>query len=71
MGFNDQVNGNGEPLGCYDLNQRVLDIKPKLHCFGHIHSGYGIVPEDSTKFINTSVLNESYEYTQKPITLKL
>ena len=71
MGFNDQVNGYGEPLGCYDLKQRVLDIKPKLHCFGHIHSGYGIVPEDSTKFINTSVLNESYEYTQKPITLKL
>ena len=71
MGFNDQVNGKGESLGCYDLKQRVLDIKPKLHCFGHIHSGYGIVPEDSTKFINTSVLNESYEYTQKPITLKL
>ena len=71
MGFNDQVNGKGESLGCYDLKQRVLDIKPKLHCFGHIHSGYGIVPEDSTKFINTSVLNESYEYTQKPINIML
>ena len=71
MGFNDQVNGKGESLGCYDLKQRVLDIKPKLHCFGHIHSGCGIVPEDSTKFINTSVLNESYEYTQKPINIML
>jgi Icc-related predicted phosphoesterase len=27
-----------ENVGCEDLGRRVREVKPKLHCFGHIHS---------------------------------
>ena len=27
-----------ENVGCEDLAKRVLEVNPKLHCFGHIHS---------------------------------
>jgi hypothetical protein len=55
-------------LGCELLAQRIEVIKPKIHVCGHIHSGYGYVFKDGTHFFNAAVLDEQYEYTQKPIT---
>ena len=55
-------------LGCELLAQRIEVIKPKIHVCGHIHSGYGYVFKYSTHFFNASVLDEQYEYTQKPMT---
>jgi Icc-related predicted phosphoesterase len=58
-----------QALGCEVLRDRVKQVRPKLHIFGHIHGGRGIEYIDGTLFINASVLNEQYEYTNKPITL--
>ena len=55
-------------LGCELLAQRIEVIKPKIHVCGHIHSGYGYVFKNGTHFFNASVLDEQYEYTQKPMT---
>ena len=55
-------------LGCELLAQRIEVIKPKIHVCGHIHSGYGYEFKNGTHFFNASVLDEQYEYTQKPIT---
>jgi Icc-related predicted phosphoesterase len=55
-------------LGCELLAQRIEVIKPKIHVCGHIHSGYGYVFKDGTHFFNAAVLDEQYEYTQKPMT---
>jgi len=55
-------------LGCELLAQRIEVIKPKIHICGHIHSGYGYVFKDGTHFFNASVLDEQYQYTQKPMT---
>jgi len=55
-------------LGCELLAQRIEVVKPKIHVCGHIHSGYGYVLKDGTHFFNASVLDEQYEYTQKPMT---
>ncbi|EEQ92356.1 hypothetical protein RJZ56_006036 [Blastomyces dermatitidis] len=30
-----------EPVGCDHLRRAVTRAKPRLHCFGHIHEGYG------------------------------
>jgi Icc-related predicted phosphoesterase len=69
-GFVDTVVGRrNENLGCELLIQRILEVKPKFHVCGHIHTGYGVMETDDTTFINASVLNESYNYTQRPITL--
>ena len=34
--------GRGVDVGCEDLENAIMRVKPKLHCFGHIHEGYGI-----------------------------
>jgi len=56
-------------VGCEVLRERIEVIKPKIHVFGHVHSGYGYKFHNGTHFINASVLNERYNYKNKPITI--
>jgi hypothetical protein len=56
-------------LGCELLFDRVKLVKPKIHIFGHIHGGYGYQFDGETHFINASVLNEEYTFTNKPLTI--
>lgn len=53
----------GENVGCKELLIRVLEIKPKIHVFGHIHEAYGEAQKHDIKFINASVLNVRYQVT--------
>lgn len=32
---------DGRSVGCEHLRRAIERVKPKLHCFGHIHTGYG------------------------------
>ena len=61
----------GENVGCHDLLVKVLEIKPKVHVFGHIHYSYGITKFMDTVFINTSTCAENYSPTNKPIEIEL
>lgn len=61
----------GTRVGCEDLYIRVLQIKPKLHVFGHIHFGYGMVERDGIVFVNASNLNEDYFYNNAPILVEI
>lgn len=65
------------PLGILDLDgkthygeklllEKALEIKPKLHLFGHIHNAYGIEKSKHTTFSNASVLNGNYEFKNLP-----
>ena len=66
-GILDTVTGRGwDWLGCELLTQRIAVVKPKIHICGHIHSGYGYYWDGHTHYFNASVLDEQYEYTQKP-----
>jgi predicted phosphodiesterase len=56
-------------VGCELLRVRVDELKPKIHVFGHVHSGYGYKFHEGTHFINASVLSERYNYENKPITV--
>jgi Icc-related predicted phosphoesterase len=67
-GFVDTIEGRrNEHLGCELLAERVEEIKPKIHCSGHIHTGHGYNFYEDMHFFNASVLNEQYNYAQKPI----
>lgn len=33
--------GHGEDVGCENLLKAVARARPRLHCFGHIHEGWG------------------------------
>lgn len=35
------LSGTGEHLGCDKLWKAIGRVRPKLHCFGHIHEGHG------------------------------
>lgn len=35
------INNDGQSAGCEHLRRAIERVKPKLHCFGHIHTGYG------------------------------
>jgi len=32
---------DGNSVGCDHLRRAIGNIRPKLHCFGHVHNGYG------------------------------
>jgi len=55
-------------LGCELLRERLDLIKPAIHTCGHIHTGYGHTFNEGTHYFNASVLDERYEYEQKPKT---
>jgi len=65
----DKVIGRKDNLGCELLTERLKIVKPKIHIYGHIHSGYGYKFDGYTHYINASVLNEEYIYTNKPLTI--
>ena len=52
-------------------NEIIKRIKPKISCFGHIHSEYGITDINNIKFINSSMLNDDYIYQNKPILVEI
>ena len=59
----------GQRVGCEDLYKKVMEIKPKVHCSGHIHYDYGMKEIDGMTFINACCLGEDYMYQNGPITL--
>jgi hypothetical protein len=48
-------------LGCDVLLDRVKQVKPKIHLFGHIHGANGHIEKDGINFFNCSNLSEGYQ----------
>lgn len=69
-GHLDTVVGQYNNLGCKMLSDRISVVKPKIHVFGHIHSGYGYKFDNGTHYINASVLGEDYIFKNKPLTVE-
>ena len=67
------LDGDGyyQRYGCDHLRERVHNIKPKLHVFGHIHEGYGQISQDGTHFINAAHMTMSYYPANQPIRVTL
>ena len=53
-------------VGCELLRHKIDEIQPKIFIGGHIHNGYGYKFDGHTHFFNASVLNERYNYENKP-----
>ncbi len=64
-------NSNNIAFGCPDLLQRVLDVCPCYHLFGHIHDAYGIEKSKYTTFVNAALLDEKYRLLNNPFTLDI
>ena len=57
--------------GCLDLMNRIKEVKPKVHIFGHIHPSYGTVNDNGTLFINGSNADSHYKMKNKPILIEI
>ncbi len=62
---------SGEAVGCKDLLDKVLAIKPQFHLFGHIHEAYGRIGKNGTQFINASVLNLQYQMVNEAVVVEM
>lgn len=71
QGIRDYVDWSHLNEGCSSLRYYVEQIKPALHVFGHIHSGFGGMVKNDILFINASTATESYDMTNKPIVVEL
>ena len=49
-------------VGCQDLLERVYEVQPKFHIFGHIHESRGQHKENGTTFVNVTQLDGYYMF---------
>lgn len=68
--INDKTR-EGDDVGCFHLRNRIKDIRPQLHVFGHVHEGYGVYQDEFTTYVNASICNRIYKPVNKPITIEL
>ncbi|NIR16687.1 MAG: metallophosphoesterase [Desulfobacterales bacterium] len=68
-GILDKTDFKNENIGCKMLFDRVTDIKPRLHVFGHCHAGYGMNYHllAGTDFINAAIVNDWHYITNLPV----
>lgn len=65
FGVLDTVVPDNEHVGCADLAVELTRIRPKVHVFGHIHSGAGMEVRDGTTYVNASICNERYQVANR------
>jgi len=61
FGILDQTAPGEAHLGCEELLNAVVEKKPRVHLFGHIHGGAGTFENGTTRFVNAAYLNERYK----------
>jgi len=72
LGILDEVQRSPEEFeqtGCASLLDRIADIKPQYHLFGHIHEGYGRASYKQVEFANVSTMNRFYKIENPPVEL--
>jgi predicted phosphohydrolase len=57
--------------GCPELREAVLQSRPRVHVFGHIHAGYGTLRTPKTIFVNASLFGDSGRLDRRPIVIDL
>ena len=56
----------GVHWGNAPLRNRILQVKPRYHLFGHAHNGYGTVECDGIVFSNAALLDDMNRLVGKP-----
>lgn len=70
-GIGDVIRG-GESEGCDDLLEEVLGrVRPRVHLFGHIHEGYGVVEREGIQFVNAALVDERYRIANPGIVVEI
>jgi len=57
---------SGVHWGNAPLRNRITEIKPRYHLFGHAHEGYSIEKQEGIVFSNASLLDDKNRFVRKP-----
>uniref|UniRef100_A0A1I7V463 Metallophos domain-containing protein n=1 Tax=Caenorhabditis tropicalis TaxID=1561998 RepID=A0A1I7V463_9PELO len=64
LGYLDQF--GEERWGCKDLLNKVEEVKPRYHIFGHVHERHGCISNGDTYFINAAQCNKGNQIQTRP-----
>lgn len=56
----------GVHWGNAPLRNRILQVKPRYHLFGHAHNSYGTIEHDGIVFSNAALLDDMNRLVRKP-----
>lgn len=52
--------------GNVSLRNRIMEVKPRYHLFGHSHGGYGTVKQDNIVYSNAALVDDMNRLVRKP-----
>lgn len=61
LDFDDNINYGDE-----QLLTRIIEVQPRLHLFGHIHSNHGLTTQHGITFSNGAIMNADYSTLNIP-----
>lgn len=64
------LTGTSEHIGCEELRLAVERVRPRLHVFGHIHEGYGVMRALGTTFVNACICDAAYRPVNEAVTIR-
>ena len=64
--FFGDLTKRGSHEGSQTLLERIVEIKPQLVVFGHIHLGHGEWTHNGVKMANVAMVNEGYKVVHDP-----
>lgn len=72
-GFLDYTYYDKINVGCNQLAKRIEDLKDlKVHCFGHIHEGYGYKKhKNGAHLVNASICDLRYDPVNEPVIIDI
>ena len=66
LDFDDNINYGDE-----QLLTRIIEVQPRLHLFGHIHSNHGLTTQHGITFSNGAIMNADYTTINLPNNLEI
>ena len=60
-----------EHTGCHSLVNRIREVRPAYHMFGHIHEEYGQLVSDGVHYLNISTMNKEYRISNAPVVIDI
>lgn len=73
FGILDRINSGRRPnVGCEALRSRIAQLRRlRLHVFGHIHEGYGMVDLNEQRYVNASICDVGYQPVNESIVVDI
>jgi Icc-related predicted phosphoesterase len=72
FGVLDLSPGQPERMGDPELLSRIGELKSlRLHCFGHVHGGYGMAEQGEVTLVNAALMGPLGDLSNQPMVLRM